>query len=312
MEWIIRHYLHKNKALPKIFLSFQLSLMKNVIALGLLLCTCGAFAQDVKKPLKVSRNAENPQKQQQIRHIQVEADEGDFLTSQDLWNGYDFELISNAASTTQVPKNEFESVDAYSARQKSVQEKPIYSSIVLSSKIALVVPRIGKIRDIGALGKSIGAPVGYDYDADSRKFKICAAGETFKTSPLGEAVEGVVVEKLTASEYPAQNSFGAKFKVKSIRGEQVTVAIPTGYRERCPIQLEVDGAAAQELLKSSGIVLLGRLQGPYFFEITGTYSTATLANPTETSIKVQRLFFLPEKIVLLDRATRAVIKTADW
>ena len=74
--------------------------------------------------------------------------------------------------------------------------------------------------------------------------------------------------------------------------------------------LFLDGAAAQQSIRTSGAVVFGYLRSP-FVEPDTQASTATFSSPTEVYLKIRRLLFVPEQVILLDRETRNVIVNWD-
>lgn len=274
-----------------------------------LIFSSSAFAQESKKPVKIIKEVESKVKQKKIKYLDVEAKDESFLNNKDLWNGYDFEAIATAVKSAKIQKNEFESSEEFESRKNKEIEKPIYSSIGLNSRIAIVIPEIKKIHNMKALGKDDRGIIGYFYDADSKKLKIFATGEAFTSKAFGSTVETVVISKPKSSKYIGQNSFGAKVEVSSIGGEHINIAIPTGNGYQ--IEFDIDGNAAQELLNTSGIVLTGRLKEPYFEE-SAIFSKATITSPIEIMINVTRLLFTPERIFMINRESRKIIQAGDY
>lgn len=259
-----------------------------------------AVAQATKKAAKqVNAKPAPPQ------FLAVPAEDG-ILADKLLWKGYDLAGIATAAMALREPKGEFESADDYDAKRAKLTAQSIYDSVTLQSRLALVLPELGKQSDFMVFG---GAPVGYTFDADAKKLRLCWSGKEFVSGQLGRAVESTAVKDTKSTETVAQNSYGAKANMTSISGEHVAVAMSV-TANRCPVEVEMDGATAQQTVQKAGAVVLGRLRSPYA-EPDSLFSKATFSSPTEIFIKVKRLLFVPEQIVLLDRDTRSVIAIRD-
>lgn len=234
------------------------------------------------------------------------ADES-LLSDKLLWRGYDFFSIANAAMSLREPRGEFESTEEYATKRAKLASQTIYGTVNLQSRLALVLPEIARYSNTSTLIG--GAPLGYSFDADTRKLRVCWSGKEVISGQLGRAVESIVVNDTRSTEAVAQNAYGAKVNKTSIRGEQVTVAVPLGPN-RCPIEIDVDGSSAQRLVRVGGAVVAGSLRSPFVEQDTDS-RMATFSSPTEVFINVRRLLFVPEQIFLLDRETRTVLISRD-
>lgn len=271
-----------------------------LLAVFFLSSTGTAFAQASKKPGKPSNEKASPPV-----FLAAPAEEG-VLTDKLLWKGYDLFSIANAAMALREPKGEFESTDDYDAKRSRLAILPVYGKVSLQSRLALVVPELIKYSNLALTG---GVHMGYVFDADAKKLRLCWSGKEVVSGQLGHVVESIVSSDTNVTEGVAQNAYGAKVNKTSIRGNLVTVGISV-KSSRCPFEMDMDGAAAQQSIRTSGAVVFGYLRSP-FVEPDTQSSTATFSSPTEVYLKVRRLLFVPEQVILLDRDTRNVIVNWD-
>lgn len=190
-------------------------------------------------------------------------------------------------------------------------EKNIYSKINLSSRIAIVIPEIKKMDSERTILKTGQSQIGYSYDVDSKILKLCASGAVIDIPRFGYSVESVATSTVSSRNYVGQNSYGAKVTVSSISGENINVAVQTFNEDHCSIKLDIDSISVQSLLKSSGVVLFGRLGDPYV-SASAIHEKASITSPIEMKIAISRLLFIPDRVVLLNRDSRKIIQAADW
>lgn len=233
--------------------------------------------------------------------LKAPADDG-LVTEKLLWKGYDLLAIANAATAVRDPKGEFESTDEYNAKRARLIAQPVYGTVALQSRLALVVPELRKYPDFAAIG---GAPLAYTFDADAKKLRLCWSGHEVVSGQLGRAVESIAASNTKMTEGVAQNSYGAKVNKTSISGDQVTVAVSIAAG-RCPFEMDADGGTAQQLIRMGGAVVFGQLRSP-FVEPDTQAKMATFSSPTEVLVNVKRLLFVPDQIILLERDTRNVL-----
>lgn len=233
--------------------------------------------------------------------LNAPADDG-LVAEKLLWKGYDLLAIANAAMAVRDPKGEFESTAEYDAKRARLIAQPVYGTVALQSRFALVVPELRKYPDYAAVG---GAPLAYTFDADAKKLRLCWSGQEVVSGQLGRAVESIAAGNTKMTEGGAQNTYGAKVNKTSISGDHVTVAVSVAGG-RCPVEMDMDGGTAQQLIRMAGAVVVGQLRSP-FAEPDTQAKMATFSSPTEVLINVKRLLFVPEQIILLERDTRKVL-----
>jgi len=201
-------------------------------------------------------------------------------------------LALHAASVK--PRGEFETTEAYEARQRRTIEAYAYGRVRLTDRIAVSGPLFKS-------GTFSGWP-GYSYDPDTEVFQVCVSTRPYEHYRKEDKL-GI---------YTGHNAFGVTKTITRRRISSLLIAFESPSQDtQCFVPVTMSGEDAERNTRTASWALLGTLVQPYV-SIVERSSSPSISHPFADEVTEASMTLRVDEVIAFDSGSGRIFYRRGW